>query len=901
MSCSGHGSPLSFALRPDPCFTVRVADAKLLTPSGTHPEASPTQAADALTAMTPRFGWLASVFGRRFFEDFRFQAADAARLHELAERGSVVYVMRYSSRLDYFLFNWLFVSAGLPLSGFANGIRFYYYRPLGEAARLLARGVAQRLRMGKQGRRNAELVGLRELVRKGGTAFLFLRSDKMSSRLRRRARAVVAGRSELDYLREIVDTRFAHSESVALVPLALFWRKGARPERPFLNLFYGGPERPTDIGKLTSFLWNYRNLAVRVGTAIDLGTFIDAHRSEGRDRIVKQVRRSLLIFLRREEKPILGAALRSFKRIQEAVLGDPAVAEAVAGEGAEGSRALDRAEARARRYLREIAANQNPTMLAILSVAVGAMFRRMFGRLAVHGMERIVEAAKLHPIVLVPSHRSHFDYLILSWLFYEQHLVPPHVAAGINLAFFPLGPIFRRGGGFFLRRSFEGNRVYAAVFRSYVQLLIKDGSSQEFFIEGTRSRTGKTLYPRLGMLRMVLEAYARGARRELYLVPVGVTYERLVEERSLVEERAGKSKRVESLLQLIKARRLLRNRFGSVIVRFGEPLAASEYVCSRYVDEGPALQESELRAITERLGLEISRRINELITAGRTSVASVALLGSPVRGVREAEFAERVRETDALLQLLGVPRSVPLDRCMAMEQPEATVDLLIQSGLVTRTHSRAGNVLKFQDGARESLDYYRSSILPSLAWPAAVAQALRGPSSRAVLCETAASWLELLRIEFFPREGEGRMERLGRICDHLRERGWIREREDGELEPSEQGLRGLEFLRAQLAPLLECYRALFSAVLDSSGEGQRQALVSLAEELQREHLALGEARFPEGVCPIAAGNALVLLVQDGILACSGAPNRPEARFLPGERWGDLPALQERLAQALHTP
>ena len=435
-------------------------------------------------------------------------------------------------------------------------------------------------------------------------------------------------------------------------------------------------------------------------------------------------------------------------------------------EDAAGSGGILGAETRARRYLREIAANQSPTMLAVLSAVVGAIFRRVFGRFVVHDIDRIVEAAKLHPLVLVPSHRSHFDYMILSWLFYQHHLVPPHVAAGTNLAFFPLGPIFRRAGAFFLRRSFEGNQLYAAVFRSYVQLLIKDGASQEFFIEGTRSRTGKTLQPRLGMLGMMLDAYARGARRELYLVPIGFTYERLVEERSMSEERSGKSKRGESLLQLFKARSVLRNRFGSVIVRFGEPLPASEYI-SRYETDSSDDTAPELRVATERLGIEISRRLNELITASRTSVASVSLLGSPVQAVRETDFVERVREIDAFLRLLDVPRTLPFEQCMTRGEPESTVELLLKSGLVSRTRSRGGTVLTIREGARGSLDYYRSTILSSLAWPAAVAHALREPLPRSELLEAASGWLELLRIEFFPSEGERRIERLEQIVDHM--------------------------------------------------------------------------------------------------------------------------------------
>ncbi len=148
--------------------------------------------------MTPRFGRLARVFARRFFARFQFESGDAEQLRELESRGAVVYVMRYASRLDYFLFNWLFLSSGLRLSSFANGIRFYYYRPLGEALRLLARRPRELLHEGRRGMRDRGIVRLRQVVKRGGSAFLFLRSDKYGSRVRARAGAHAAGRTELD-------------------------------------------------------------------------------------------------------------------------------------------------------------------------------------------------------------------------------------------------------------------------------------------------------------------------------------------------------------------------------------------------------------------------------------------------------------------------------------------------------------------------------------------------------------------------------------------------------------------------------------------------------------------------------------------------------------------------------
>jgi len=870
-------------------------------PGEATPKAEPPL--DPFTAMTGRFGALERAFGRRFFRDFQFEPGSDEDLRELDQRGAVVYVMRYSSRLDYFLFNWLFLAADVRLSSFANGIRFSFYRPMLQAVSLLFRGGLLRLRLGRRGMRARSVDLAAEVVRKGESSFLFLRTDKVRTALRPRRRAVESARSEIEYLRRVVDTTFEHDVPVSLVPLALFWRKGARPRRRFLNIFYGGPERPTDTGKVLAFLWNYRHLAVRVGTPIDLRRFVADRRESGPAKVTRQVHRSVLIFLRREEKPVLGAALRPLDRIESSVLAIPSVRRAIADAAVSEGRSQARIEARARRLLAEIAASPSPTALAVLDVIVGWIFARLFARVEVQGLSEVVEAAKLRPLILVPSHRSHFDYLILSWLFYEHHLVPPLVAAGINLAFWPLGPIFRRAGGYFMRRSFDGDKLYSAVFRGYVQLLMKDGITQEFFIEGTRSRTGKTLQPRLGMVSMMLDAFSRGVRRDVVVVPVGFTYERLVEEGSMTEERRGATKRSESLLQLIRARSVLRRSFGSVTVRFGEPISLEE-VWPRDAPD-PASESDErtalLRRVTVELGNDISRRINGLITAGRSSVSAAALLGGGGRGARVPDFCERVRELATLLDEAGLARSGNLERNLSMDRPEAAAELLVQSGLVTRREGPSGTVLEFPESARDVLAYYRATIAPALAPAAALAISLSAPgprpASESEVLTLAADWLELLRLEYFPAPAAERRDLLRRLFVHMESRGWILRGVDG-IGPSESGVGWLRFLANQVRPTLETYRSVFDVVTGLDAPLKRKELVESARKVLGDQLVLGEALCPEADCPITAGNALSLLIEEDVLECDGNPRLPDAelRRAPGEP--RLEELRAALAQGL---
>jgi glycerol-3-phosphate O-acyltransferase len=864
------------------------------------------EATPSLSAMMPRLGGLAGRFAKRFFSGFALEPDDVERLRALEQRGAVVFVMRYSSRLDYLLFNWLFLGSGIRLAAHANGVRLIYLRPFGEVLRLGFDALRLRLREGRQGVRRDGLGRARRVIEEGGTLFLFLRTDRIRSRIQPKPQAVVSASREIDQLREIVDASFALSQEVSLVPLALFWRTGGKPQRPLIDVLYGAPDRPTTTWKIVSFLWSYRNLAVRVGRPIDLRRFIDERREAGPERIVRQVRRSLLIFLRREEKPVLGATMRSRARIEELVLEDPQVQDAIRAQVERARSAPLLVEMHARRHLREIAAHPSPTVLATLYVFVDWMFARMFARIDVHGLDRVVEAAKMHPLVLIPSHRSHFDYLILSWLFYQRHLAPPLVAAGANLAFFPLGPTFRRAGAFFLRRSFDGDRLYTAVFRSYIQLLIKDGATQEFFIEGARSRTGKTLQPRMGLLSMVLDAFRRGVRRDVYVIPIGFTYERLVEETSMTEMKRGAAKKAESTLEILRARSVLRNRFGAVTVRFGEPMPLSEIAGVGELGRKPDDEESargrgsELHDVSERIGEEICRRINLLITAGRSAVSAAVLLAGPARGARVKSFEEGVVEVAEIVRRVGLEWSEMLTQTLAEQRPLGAVDLLLQAGIVEQRSSRDGDLLVFEESAREVLAYYRATVLPALAWPGLLALPLleRGKvQSTDGLVREAARWLELLRIEFFPPSVEEQTRTFLSVLDHFCARGWVAQGPGG-AAATEPGFAWMTFFADQVRPVLENYQALFTAVQAQSAPLARSELMRTARAGLEERLVLGEARHSEALCDTTFGNAFQLLLDEQVVAVDGNPRRDQTLVSDGPRRGELAAWIDQVARAL---
>jgi len=863
-------------------------------PGGAGPRVADAAEGDPLSAMTPRFNLFFRAFARRFFRHIDLEPEGVARLHGLERRGAVVYVMRYSSRLDYFLFNALFRREGLRLSRFANGIRFYYYRPFAKAVGALVRALRRR-RGEPRSERSRRLV--RHLTEEGESFFLFLRTARQG--LFSRSRRPDPEATELDLLEEVVRAAWRSDRPVHLVPLALFWRKGPRAERRFLNLSYGAATRPSDLAKVTSFLTTYRGLFVKVGDPIDLGGFIEERRHEGEGAIARKVRRSILTFLYREEKVVEGPTLRPRHKVQEVVLSHPLVQGAIRNRAREKNVSLMRARADAEKNFREIAAHMNSTFLAVLDLLVSWVMRRLFASIEVSGIEKVADYAKRHPLVLVPSHRSYFDFIIISQQFYSRHLVPPHIAARENMAFGPFGFLWRRCGAFFLRRDFD-DPLYKEVFRSYVGYLVREGFTQEFFIEGARSRTGKTLTPRLGMLAWDVEAFLASARRDLFFVPIAITYERLVEEGAMVDELRGSAKQEESMLGLVRARKFLQRRFGSVYVNFGEPVslaAAMGERRERFAQEPDPEVIREKRSFVDGLAHRIVERINWAVVPNATSVAACALLGEAHRGVLRQDLVRRMQLVVDLLRLQDL-RLTPELLADEGEFRESIASLL-RSDHIRSVDDGRGEILYFDESKRLALEIYRNQVCHFLAAPSLLARLLLAGPPPGGLRQALSFWLEIFYSEFFVPRGEVLAAQLDGFLDHFERMEWI-ERNDEAPRVTEKGRPTVCFLAEQTRGIAEAWHAAFAAaatVAPDEVQG-RKALVRTAQEQFERAELLGEVARREAANAVTFGNAFDLLARRGILAPAKSGASREPGYARGEAFDDLPALRERLAALL---
>ena len=865
----------------------------------------------ARSSMAERFNLIFRWFANRFFEHFELDEAVVERLKGLESRGSVVYVMRYSSRLDYFLFNTLFLRHGLRLSGFANAIDFYYYRPLHQLIPTMLRQKRARPREVEHAE-DCEIV--REHVAAGHSLFLFLRTQRLKSFLRGKKQE--RRRDELELLGEVVrQVRDVDPErEVFVVPLALFWRKGPRTENRFLNVDYGSLARPSDFAKVARFLSTYRSLTVKVGDEIDVGLYGRVNAEDDAKRLARKIRRAVLIHLYREEKVVEGPSLRPRWRVLKEVLGDPGVRKAMAVRASGENGTPEKAEREVEKIFKEISANMNSTWLAIGAASVGAIFKRLFASIEVHRLNEIAEDAKRHPIVLVPSHRSYFDFLILSWLFYQNYLVPPHIAARENMAFGPFGYLFRNMGAFYLRKSFD-DPLYKEVFRAYVAYLVREGFTQEFFIEGGRSRTGKNLAPRLGMLSWDVDAFLEGNRKDLFFVPIAISYERLVEESGMVEELDGGKKTEESVLGLFRARKYLQRRFGSVHVSFGEPISLAGALGSQR-ERFEALQRGEVTAPEVRevleehkrkfvgaLGHSLVERIGWAMVANATSVAAVVLMGTPHRGVLREDLVRGMQDVASLLRLQGVRLTTAFEN----DLPELrdSIAFLERSDLLESRLDHRGEILHFEESRRRALDIYRNSIAHFLVIPSVIARASLGGLEPDRVHRELEAWVEIFYREYYASR-ELYLTRGEAVLEHYESEGWIALDGDGVWQATREGRRPLQVLAEQTRGVVECYDSIvrvLSAWMESADAGVlRSGLIKEAQLDFEGAQLLGDARRIEALSDTTFDNALAWLASRDILESesiqTGKRGGRDTRYARGENWAELEGLGTLLAAAL---
>lgn len=475
------------------------------------------------------------------------------------------------------------------------------------------------------------------------------------------------------------------------------------------------------IQKLLAVLWLGRDSFVRFFDTVSLRHMVSKY---GTDKAIAQkLARVARMYFSRQHLAAVGPNLPVRQDLFNKLLASKAIKKSIEDEAHSKKISLNKARQHAVVLIEEIAANFSYEAVRLSDRVLSLTWNRLYQGINVTNADRVRQIAQEgQEIVYLPCHRSHMDYLLLSYVLYHQGLVPPHIAAGINLNFWPAGPIFRRLGAFFIRRTFKSNKLYSTIFREYLGELFTRGYSVEYFLEGGRSRTGRLLEPKTGTLSMTIQAMLRGDTRPITLVPIYIGYEHVMEVGSYAKELRGATKRKESLLQMLSGLIKLRN-LGQGYVNFGDPLSLTSYLNQHVpkwresIDPIEVRRPSWMTPTVNALAEKIMVRINSAAAANAVNLCSTALLASHQHSLTREQLLEQL---ECYLQLM---RNVPYAHNVTI--PGKTPDELLHDALSMNKFSvEQGNISEVIILSREQavlMAYYRNNIHHLLVLPALIA------------------------------------------------------------------------------------------------------------------------------------------------------------------------------------
>ncbi len=771
-------------------------------------------------------GW----FLYRLFRRVQIDESMKEELKQMHRTGTVVYAIKYRGHLDYLLYHYNFRRRRLPYPKIAFDLNISAVLPIKELGKVILSQLSSLFRRG--GLPSPYQSGFyAEAIRQGTTALIFLVDPKGF------ARHFV--HAEKDHLEFLLETQKEMERPIFIVPqLVLYKRTPEKDYASLKNVFFGFKDKPGVVRKTVLFFRHNRRAFIDFGRPLNLKTYL-ASQTEARSQreMALEIRQALVDSIDQQKRVILGPIMRSRQQLKEIVLMDPELNRKIKALTSGNGKKLRQLRKKSGEYFDEIAADYNSAYIEFLNITLTWLWNKIFEGVDVDtaGLARVREWARKGPLIFIPSHKSHIDYLILNYVLYNHHVHIPRIAAGQNLTFWPMGHIFRKCGAFFIRRSFRGARLYSEVFNRYVRALLEEGHPIEFFIEGGRSRNGKLVLPKTGFLSILMRAYEDGHCDDLIFVPTSIIYDRILEERAYLKEMGGGLKDQENVWQVIKARRFLQKRYGKVYIRFSQPFSFKEYLSTA---------DTTRRNTSVDLAFHLVQAINEVSLVTPLSLVATAILSNHRRGFNAVELLDTV---ETLLDFLQ-QREVPLASMLI--DPAATVQEALTSlagrKIVATLEGLDGDEEAFyfvDDDKKMELEYYKNSIIHFFIPHAFVATSLLAGDDdlkdEASIVEDYEFMEKLFRNEFIFENQEDPGQRVNAVLGDFEGAGFLSRSDGRSFRVTKRGFDKLRIWAALVKTFLESYWVAAKTMSQEMAQGKEGNPLKRMDYLGRRFHKLG--------------------------------------------------------------
>ncbi|MCB1042868.1 MAG: 1-acyl-sn-glycerol-3-phosphate acyltransferase [Acidobacteria bacterium] len=757
----------------------------------------------------PKFGWIYHVL-RVILQPFtrRVKHVEGVEQHltSVAQRGQIVYVGRAASFIEWLVIAEVLRKHSLPTPTCVNGVNPLLWMPLSRALPLVFSRIFQsEERIGKD-----EVRDLLQAIDEGQHVLTFLKV--------RRGWFQDADYHYEGLFGQIATTRSRRRAPTYMLPTSVFLtRKRKNTERTLRDIFFGTYDVPGRFRTLAQLILSGSKGIVLFSREIDLDAEMErlGERELGEVALEKKLRWTLLFHLNNEDRAYRGPNKRSTGRKVRRILKEKRLRAELAKVAERQNRSFESVLKEADKDLHDITSDTSEKMINFLRLIFDFVWARTLEGIDFKPSDfnRMRELSKQGPVVFLPCHRSHADYLVFAYMFEKQGMNNPRFAAGDNLSKWPLGMFFRRAGAFFIRRTFKGEPIFPLVFDAYIRHILRDRHLIAFFMEGGRSRTGKLLHPKVGMLGMILDAWTKGVVEDVPLVPITIDYGRVFEGASYLSEMSGQEKQKENLRSLLRTPKFLRKKHGIIRIRFNDPISLRQFVADN--DLGPEdIGFRNKLPLLHALGHRVMQQINQSVTITAANVLAGILMGNPRRGLTDVEiralFVLSVRYLDRRgVELAFQEKSLDL----ALENATQTFQ---EWETIVSVKVAGQTIINIPPAKRPEMEYYKNNglhFMLDLALVASAVKCLREPFEDQIT-GLASEIFELLQLEFVMPEGYPSEELLKNAIQNFVDMGALK-REAGYLRRGADPIGRLAFdvCSHLLVNLMESYFAVAEYLL----------------------------------------------------------------------------------------
>ena len=676
-------------------------------------------------------------------------------------------------------------------------------------------------------------------------------------------------------LRLIEAQEAAPELDIELVPVTILWgREPDKEDSLFKLLFTDSWSTPSKIKQLVNigvhgrqtFIEFHQGQSLRELVAfakehspnLSPATYVINHLNQGLDN---------------KREAILGPDLSDRRNVMQSLIKSRDVQEAILQESIRCKISVDAAEQRAIANLNEIVSDYSYSTVRMAETMLTRLWTQLYDGVEVNNFSTVRDLADKYEIIYVPCHRSHIDYLLLSYVIFKRGLRVPYIAAGDNLNLPFVGQLLRGGGAFFIRRSFNGAQLYTAVFKEYLYSIVSRNTPLEYFIEGGRSRTGRLLPPKTGMLAMTVHSHLRGRSKPIAFIPTYIGYERLMEGATYVGEMHGNPKEAESIWGILKSLRKIERIFGKVHLNFGEPVFLDDVFAEKHIQK-PVLSSNkdplapEISDAIVSSANKIMENINRAAVINPVSLLSLILLATSKHTLDEQACIHQIEVYQQLSNRLAYDQRTQITPMSGKE----IIAYGLKLKLIKRIKHALGDIIAIEDQQAVLLTYFRNNILHLFILPSLIASLVEhnGRIQREQLIHVIKALYPFLKAELFLKWQSDELDQvIHQYCDILIEQTLMLGEEGDVLTSSTPNSEQHKQLLILAAPVRQSLQRYFMALAlitqRGSGEISARQVEDLSQLLGQRLSVLYEFNSPEFFDKALFQSFIKVLTQQGLV------------------------------------